>query len=169
MFFGWGSHPYSYNSTAWVEPVAMFGEPDYQAPLGPVQGRNLVHIGQDIADALVHCQNGEGYWHYNCQQGGIDGSTNGWPPEALRLLNRKFGIETYAWARNLQRNRLNGHSGTSGCYYHGWRTTLSGNCLTGYGWTEDQSRETGAAGKINQLLQAAQGVNYNAAGAATDS
>lgn len=164
LFFGWSNYQYSYASTAWAEPVAQFGNPDYVSPIGPTRGRDLRHVGQDIADTMVHCLNGSGYWMYNCRQNGIDGSTNGWPSEALRLLHRKLGSETYAWARDAQRNSLNAYSSASGCKYGSFRNTLSGNCLTGYGWTENESRATAAAGEIDGLLTAVQGVDHTRVG-----
>ena len=164
LFMNWGSgYRYSYTSTAWVEPVAQFGNLDYESPIGPTAGRTLRHISQDLADAMTHCQSSDGWWHYSCNQTGTDASTNGWPPEALRLLERKAGAETYAWHKTQQRNKLNGHCDHRGCYYSSWKPALAGNGLTGYGWTEDQIWD-GNNANIRGLLNAAQGYNYTGAG-----
>ena len=136
-------HWSSYGASAWVEPVASFGDPDYVSPVGSanVVGRTLRSIGQDLADGLIHCMRGDGGWFYSCGGGGgstNDGSTNGWAPESLRLLERKFGTETYQWAKDRQRNWLNAHCNNGTCNYHHGDARLSGNALVGYGWTEDQ-------------------------------
>ena len=141
-----GGQPYfsSYASTAWVEPMANFGNPDYVAPAGPANifGRTLRSIGQDLADGLVQCMGADGGWYYSCQNGGgstNDASTDGWAPESLRLLQRKFGTETYGWARDRQRAWLGANCANGSCVYHNGGFKLSGNALVGYGWTENQT------------------------------
>ncbi|MCA9540763.1 MAG: hypothetical protein KC620_17810, partial [Myxococcales bacterium] len=140
---GFGHWP-SYGATAWIEPIANFGNPNYVAPAGPgnVFGRTLRSIGQDLADGIVQCRTSDGGWYYDCRNNTIthsDGSTNGWAPESLRLLQRKFGTETYQWAKNDQRNWLRAHCGNGSCTYDGGGPKLSGNALVGYGWTEDET------------------------------
>ena len=164
FFLSYGSgYSNSYSASAWIEPIAMFGDPTYVAPIGVGSGRTLHEIGQDMADAITHCQSADGWWHYNCQQTGTDASTNGWPPEALRLLQRKLGVETYDWAKNMQRAKLNQWCNGNGCYYGGWKPSLSGNGLTAYGWTENEHYDPANA-NVQGLLTAAQGYNFTAAG-----
>ncbi len=151
---GGGSHWSSYASTAWVEPLANYGNAEYRTPGGEnnVRGRELQDLAGDLADGLVYCMADSGQWYYSCRSDGhADASTNGWAPEALRLLERKFGTNTYGWAKDRQRNWLNAHcSGNSnddyrlfGCNYHtenvgGGYGKLAGNALVGYGWTQEQ-------------------------------
>ena len=137
----------SYGSSAWVEPLAQFGDGDYVAPAGPANifGRTLREIGQDLADGMVHCQGSQGGWYYQCGGNGNDGSTNGWNPEALRLLDRKYGVDTYQWAKNAQRAWLGANCANGSCSYDGGGWKLSGNALVGYGWADDQAYNTGDA------------------------
>ena len=146
----------SYASTAWVEPLANFGDPNYRLPGGEanIRNRTLADVGQDLADGLIYCAGEDGGWYYTCRNGNgstSDASTNGWAPEALRLLERKFGTETYGWAKDRQRTWLNdvcnagdnANDDLYGCSYHvhgpaGKRGKLAGNALVGYGWTENQ-------------------------------
>ena len=140
----WGissSHWSSYESTAWAEPVANFGDPNYisQAGSAATFNRSLRDIGQDLADGLVRCMTTNGGWFYSC--GGastVDASTTGWAPEALRLLERKYGVETYDWARTQHRSWLSSYCPSGICSYHGGGPKLAGNALVGYGWTENQ-------------------------------
>ncbi len=143
-----GYYSATYGGSAWVEPIASFGNPDYVAPAGAanVFGRSLREIGQDLADGLVQCMTSDGAWFYTCQNGAgttNDASTNGWSPESLRLLRRKFGTETYQVARDRQRNWLGRYCPNGRCVYHttdhpGPQARLSGNALVGYGWTENE-------------------------------
>ncbi len=133
----------SYASTAWVEPLASFGEPDYVSPVGQaaIRGRTLRSLGQDLADGLIQCSRSDGGWHYGCDNGNwttTDASTNGWAPESLRLLERKMGLETYQDAKNQQRVWLGNHCPNGDCSYHHGGYKLSGNALVGYGWVDDQ-------------------------------
>lgn len=154
----WGSQ--SYTTTAWIEPIASFGSRTYVSPVGRdgVVNRQLLDIGQDLADGLVQCMTNSGNkggWYYTCKnQGGqtSDASTNGWAPEALRLLERKFGVDTYDWAKTLQRNWLGAYCPNSRCTYHSGDSRLSGNALVGYGWTEDQRYSPDDAKVHNQVL-----------------
>jgi hypothetical protein len=142
----WGVE--SYATTAWVEPIIGFGNRDYVAPAGRVgiRGRTLRDLGQDLADGLVQSMNNSatgGGWYYTTLNGGAtshdDASTNGWAPEALRLLERKFDVQTYQWAKDRQRLWLQSHCPNGRCTYHSGDGRLSGNALVGYGWTEDQT------------------------------
>ena len=151
---GGGTHWSSYASTAWVEPIANYGNGDYQVPGGEnnVIRRELRDLAGDLADGLVYCMADSGQWYYSCRSDGhADASTNGWAPEALRLLERKFGTNTYSWAKDRQRGWLNAHCSDNhngdhrlfGCNYHveqigGGYGKLAGNALVGYGWTQDQ-------------------------------
>ena len=116
-------------------------------------GAELQDLGGDLADGLVYCMSASGQWYYSCRNDGHpDASTNGWAPEALRLLERKFGTNTYSWARDTQRGWLNRHCSDNsnndhrlfGCNYHiewnynGGVGKLAGNALVGYGWTQYQ-------------------------------
>ena len=135
----WGG----YEASAWAEPLASFGSADYVAPAGPagVFGRTLGDIGQDLADGVVQCVTGNGGWYYTCQNGGgttNDASTNGWSPEALRLLERKMGVETYQFAKDNQRRWLQQNCANGICVYGYRDARLSGNALVGYGWVDDQ-------------------------------
>ncbi len=154
-----GSYTSSYTSSAWIEPVANFGAPDYVSPVGPagVFGQTLRQVGQDLADSLVHCQGADGWWHYSCQAQSTDCSTNGWAPEALRMLERKLGVVTYDWAKTAQRNKLAQYSGASGCYYSSWKHELSGNGLVAWGWTEDETLDPNNA-NVMGLLTSVQNV-----------
>ncbi len=162
---GAGAYVYSYEASAWIEPLANFGNPEYVSPVGPagVFGQTLASVGQDMADALAHCQGADGWWHYTCQAQSTDASTNGWPPEAMRLLERKFGVETYDWAKTAQRAKLNTYCNGNGCYYGNWNVNLSGNGLVAYGWTQDQVLDPNNANQSG-LLTAIQSVNHTAAG-----
>ncbi|MGC6415720.1 MAG: hypothetical protein ACON3Z_01240, partial [Bradymonadia bacterium] len=156
--WGWGS----YGSTAWVEPVVNYGNASYRVPGGEgnVRGRTLRDLGGDLRDGVLYCMAGSGQWYYSCRADGHpDASTNGWAPESMRILGRKFGMNTYGWARDRQRNWLNGNcsSGSNndhnlfGCRYHvhgpGGVGKLAGNALVGYGWTQlqDFNNNTGDA------------------------
>ena len=81
-------------------------------------GSGTPSAAQDLSDGLVYCQGDNGGWYYSCRGDGPDGSTNGWAPEGLRLLNRKYGAETYNWARDRQREWLLNHC-RDNCSYHG--------------------------------------------------
>ena len=151
------SHWSSYESTAWVEPLANFGDPNYvsQAGTSGTFNRTLKDIGQDLADGIIRCMTGNGGWYYSC--GGAsttDASTTGWAPEALRLLERKYDIETYDWAKNTHRSWLSSYCPSGNCSYHGGGPKLSGNALVGYGWTEDQVNS--GAGQTQASINAAQ-------------
>jgi hypothetical protein len=156
----WGissSHWSSYESTAWVEPIANFGDPTYVSQAGgdATFNRTLKDIGQDLADGLVRCMTTNGGWHYGCGTSTTtDASTTGWAPEALRLLERKYGVETYDWARNLHRNWLASYCANGNCSYHGGGPKLAGNALVGYGWTENQVYS--GAGQPGAAVDAAQ-------------
>jgi hypothetical protein len=173
----WGS----YGSTSWVEPIANYGSATYQAPGGEggIQGRTLAWIGGDLADGVIHCMGGSGQWFYGCRSDGhADASTNGWAPEAMRLLERKFGTNTYGWAKDRQRGWLNAHcSGNSnndhrlfGCSYHnewccnGGVGKLAGNALVGYGWTQNENWNNDAGGarwRMNEHWRAATRLDHN--------
>ncbi|MEE2758177.1 MAG: PKD domain-containing protein, partial [Myxococcota bacterium] len=155
--WGWGS----YGSTAWVEPVVNYGNADYRVPGGEgnVRGRSLRDLGGDLRDGILYCMGGSGQWFYSCRSDGHpDASTNGWAPESMRILGRKFGMNTYGWARDRQRNWLNGncsHGSNNnhylfGCRYHvhgpGGIGKLAGNALVGYGWTQLQDFNNDAGG-----------------------
>ena len=151
-----------YEGSAWPEPIASFGDPDYVSPVGAdgVFGVNLRNIGQDVADMLAHCMGDNGGWHYSCRQNATLTSTNGWPPEAMRMLDRRLGAETYQWAKDAQRAYLNSKcSGPAGCAYgNSTYEHLAGNGLTGYGWTEDETYDPNNA-EVHGLMLAAQSVN----------
>jgi hypothetical protein len=154
-----GSHPHSYESTAWIEPIASFGSGDYISPAGNAATfeRSLRDIGQDLADGLVKCMTADKAWYYSCQNGSgstTDASTNGWAPEALRLLERKYGVETYQAAKDGQRAWLGTYCPNGICVYHHVGAQLSGNALVGYGWTQDQTFDVnGVAGPSWQAVQ----------------
>jgi MYXO-CTERM domain-containing protein len=143
--FNTDSHTPTYGASAWAEPIAQFGDGSYVAEAGRagVHGRRLDSIAQDLADGLVHCAGPNGGWYYSCNGNGGDASTNGWAPEALRMLERKYGVETYAAAKNNQRSWLGSYCANGSCSYHhgGWK--LSGNGLVGYGWVDNQNFNTG--------------------------
>jgi len=159
------SHTTSYVSTAWAEPFAEFGNPDYESPVGRdgVFGHTLRDIGQDVADELVRCQGSSGWWGYSCGQNITDCSTNGWAPESLRLLHRKLGSETYEAHKTSQRNKLNTGTGARGCLYGSWKHSLAGNGLVGYGWTENEIFDPNNA-NVTGLLQSVQNVHPNSYG-----
>ncbi len=148
------SYWFSYESTAWVEPIALFGSADYVAEAGDngVFGRTLTVIAQDLADSFIHCMGADSGWSYVCA-GGVgtsnDASSNGWAPEALRLLERAFGIETYQAYRAGQKTWLEVNCPSGICPYHGGGNKLAGNALVGYGWVDqelfDVQSESGAA------------------------
>ena len=151
------SHWSSYESTAWVEPIANFGDATYVSQAGgeATFNRTLKDIGQDLADGLVRCMTSNGGWHYECGTSTTtDASTTGWAPEALRLLERKYGIETYTWAKNMQRNWLSMNCPNGFCSYHSGGSKLAGNALVGHGWTEDQVNS--GAGQTQGSINAAQ-------------
>ena len=167
---GGSSHWSSYGSTAWVEPVANFGSARYRVPGGEdrVRGRELQDLGGDLADGLVYCMSASGQWYYSCRNDGHpDASTNGWAPEALRLLERKFGTNTYSWARDTQRGWLNRHCSDNsnndhrlfGCNYHiewnynGGVGKLAGNALVGYGWTQYQDFNDNRGDAVWRMLE----------------
>lgn len=131
----------SYESTSWVEPIANFGSPDFIARSGnnATFNRSLREIGQDLADGLVRCMTSNGGWDYGCATATThDASTSGWAPEGLRILERKFNVDTYTWAKNNHRNWLSSNCPNGVCSYGvGWQ--LSPNALVGYGWTENQT------------------------------
>ncbi len=152
------SHTTSYLSTAWIEPVAQFGNPDYISPVGGdgVFGNSLHHIGQDLADRLISGMKGNYWWHYEWNSGAsTDCSTNGWAPESLRLLHRKFGTDTYEWAKSGHRETSDGLNGTNGCHYGSRKVSLAGNGLVSYGWTQE---EDSSYYKVQELLTAVQSV-----------
>ncbi len=137
----------SYESTSWVEPLANFGNPNYISPVGRigVLGQSLQNIGQDLADGLIQCMTADGAWFYTCSNlAGVtdDASTNGWAPEALRLLNRKLGVETYDSYKQKQKTWLATHCPSGSCTYDGGGGKLSGNALVGYGWVENEISTT---------------------------
>ena len=147
-------HYSSYVSTAWTEPIAGFGNPDYLAPAGPngIQGRTLSSIGQDMADGLVDCMSSNWGWFYGCGGGSHnDASTNGWAPEALRLMNRKFGAIVDESYKTGQRNWLNAYCPNGVCVYHHAGTHLAGNALVGYGWTQNQTNDGTSQPSVNAL------------------
>jgi hypothetical protein len=151
------NHYSSYESTAWVEPIANFGDAGYVSPVGSnaTFNRSIQDISQDLADGLVHCMTGNGGWGYSCNEAVThDASTNGWAPEALRLLERKYGVETYDWAKNNQRNWLASYCPNGLCSYHNGGPKLAGNALVGYGWTEDENfNDNGVAGSSLNAIQ----------------
>ena len=166
----WGSE--SYATTAWVEPIVGFGNRDYVAPAGraSIRGRTLQSIGQDLADGLVQSMNNSatgGGWYYTSYNGGAsahnDASTNGWAPEALRLLERKFDVETYQWAKNRQRLWLQTYCPNGRCVYHDGDGRLAGNALVGYGWTENQTFDPNNA-QLSALLNSVQALNHGSLG-----
>ena len=151
------SHWSSYESTAWVEPLANFGDPNYvsQAGTSGTFNRSLRDIGQDLADGLIRCMTGNGGWHYGCGSSTTtDASTTGWAPEALRLLERKYNVETYNWAKTSHRSWLSSYCPSGNCSYHGGGPKLAGNALVGYGWTENQINS--GAGQTQASINAAQ-------------
>ncbi len=134
---------FSYESTAWAEPVALFGDPGYVATVGGAgtAGRALREISQDLADGLIDCMGADHGWSYVCARGvGVsdDASSNGWAPEALRLLERAYGVDTYEEARAGQRAWLALRCPGGVCPYHGGGPKLSGNALVGYGWADQE-------------------------------
>ena len=151
---------FSYESTAWVEPIALFGARDYVAQAGTdgVFGRNLRGIAQDLADALINCMGQDFAWSYVCAAGvGVsdDASSDGWAPEALRLLARAYDIETYQAAKSGQKTWLATHCPQGICTYHGGGPKLSGNALVGYGWVDEELfDEQGPSGEAWQQLGA---------------
>jgi hypothetical protein len=158
----------SYATTAWVEPIVGFGNMDYVAPAGRagIIGRTLRDLGQDLADGLVQSMNnsaGGGGWYYTSLAGTAtahnDASTNGWAPESLRLLERKFGVQTYAWAKDRQRLWLNTYCPNGRCQYHSGDGRLAGNALVGYGWTEDQTFNPANAQVVSHV-NAVQGLDH---------
>lgn len=151
---------FSYESTAWIEPIALFGDQTYVAQAGRdgVFGRNLRSLSQDLADALVNCMGDDFAWSYVCANGvgqSDDASSNGWAPEALRLLERTYAIETYDVARLGQRSWLSIHCPNGICPYHGGGPKLSGNALVGYGWADEEVfNEQGESGDAWRQLSA---------------
>ena len=137
-----------------VEPLALFGSANYVAEVGDngVFGRSLRAIAQDLADSFIECMGADSGWSYVCA-GGVgtsdDASTNGWAPEALRLLERAFGIESYPLYRAGQKTWLELNCPGGICPYHGGGNKLAGNALVGYGWVDqenfDLQGESGAA------------------------
>ena len=134
----------SYESTSWAEPIANFGNEEYISPVGRehIFGNNLKNISQDVADGLIQCMTLDGAWFYTCSNlNGFtdDASTNGWAPEALRLLKRKHGISDYDDYKTIQRNWLSTHCPNGNCSYDGGGGKLAGNALVGYGWTQNEA------------------------------
>ncbi len=150
----------SYESTSWAEPLANFGNPEYISPVGRqgIFGNSLKHIGQDIIDGLLQCTTSDGAWFYTCSNmGGVtdDASTNGWAPEAIRLLKRKFNNVDYDAFKIKQRNWLALHCPNGICFYDGnGNGKLAGNTLVGYGWTENEDLNTNA--QVNASVNAIQ-------------
>lgn len=143
----------SYESTAWTEPIANFGNPNYISPVGRngVFGISLKNISQDLVDGLIQCMGQDGGWFYTCSNligFTDDASTNGWAPEALRLLKRKYGVINYDQYKTTQRNWLGTHCPNGICTYDGNISKLAGNALVGYGWTENET-----IGGSNQVIQ----------------
>jgi hypothetical protein len=139
----------SYESTAWAEPLANFGNPDYISPVGRVgiYNTSLKNIGQDLIDGLLQCTTSDGAWFYTCMNMTSvtdDASTNGWAPEAIRLLKRKFYNIDYDSFKNKQRTWLSIHCPNGVCAYDGPGPKLAGNTLVGYGWTENEDINTNA-------------------------
>ncbi len=150
----------SYESTSWAEPLANFGNPEYISPVGRqgIYGNSLKHIGQDIIDGLLQCTTSDGAWFYTCSNlGGVtdDASTNGWAPEAIRLLKRKFNNVDYDAFKIKQRNWLSIYCPNGICFYDGnGNGKLAGNTLVGYGWTENEDLNTNA--QVNASVNAIQ-------------
>jgi len=150
----------SYESTAWAEPLANFGNPEYISPVGRqgIFGSNLKNIGQDIIDGLLQCTTSDGAWFYMCSEMSFttdDASTNGWAPEAIRLLKRKFNNVDYDAFKTKQRNWLALHCPDGICTYDGnGNGKLAGNTLVGYGWTENEDLNTNA--QVNASINAIQ-------------
>ena len=175
--WGWGS----YGSTAWVEPMVNYGTTEYRAPGGEgnINGRTLRDIAGDLRDGVMYCMGGSGQWFYSCRSDGHpDQSTNGWAPESMRLLGRKFDINTYDWARDRQRGFVHGccsHNNNGdhrlfGCSYHpewgysGGVGKLAGNALVSYGWTQYQNFEDNrgdTAWRMREHWRAATRLNHN--------
>ena len=150
-------HWSSYESTAWVEPIANFGDGNYvsQAGSSATFNRSLKDIGQDLADGLIRCMTSNGGWHYGCGESSTtDASTTGWAPEALRLLERKYNVDTYTWAKNSQRSWLSSYCPNGYCSYHNGGPKLAGNALVGHGWVENQVNS--GAGQTQASINAAQ-------------
>jgi streptogramin lyase len=137
-----GGNWMAYGSTAWSEPLGGFGNANY---VSPRHGHNFRSLAQDVADGLVYCQGGNGGWYYSCQGSGPDGSTNGWAPEGLRIMKRKYDSNTYNWARDRQRSFLRSHCWNS-CSYHGGGWKLGGNALVGWGWVREEDFDWNADG-----------------------
>ena len=149
----------SYESTAWVEPLANFGNPNYISPVGRdgIYGENLKNIGQDLIDGLLQCTTSDGAWFYTCSNmAGItdDASTNGWASEGIRLLKRKFNNVDYDSFKTKQRTWLNLYCPNGNCFYDGGGGKLAGNALVGYGWTENE--DSTLNGQITQAVNSIQ-------------
>lgn len=150
-------HWSSYESTAWIEPIANFGNPEYvsQAGSSATHNRSLRDIGQDLADGLIRCMTPNGGWYYTCGAGSTtDASTTGWAPEALRLLERKYNIDTYQWAKDNHRTWLSANCSNGNCSYHNGGPKLAGNALVGHGWVENQVNS--GVGQTQASINAAQ-------------
>jgi len=150
----------SYESTAWSEPLANFGNSSYISPVGRqgIFGNDLKNIGQDIIDGLLQCTTSDGAWFYTCSNmAGVtdDASTNGWAPEAIRILKRKFNNVDYESFKTKQRDWLSLYCPNGICYYDGnGNGKLAGNTLVGYGWTENEDLNTNA--QVNASINAIQ-------------
>ena len=96
---------------AWGAPIALFGSANFEVAGGEqlVRGRTLKDLGQDLVDGLTHCADANGGWHYFCgrEDIGRDVSTSAWTASALELLERRLGVNTYPWARDAYRQKLN--------------------------------------------------------------
>ena len=150
----------SYESTAWSEPLANFGNSSYISPVGRqgIFGVDLKNIGQDIIDGLLQCTTSDGAWFYTCSNlagATDDASTNGWAPEAIRILKRKFNNVDYETFKTKQRDWLSLYCPNGICYYDGnGNGKLAGNTLVGYGWTENEDLNTNA--QVNNSINAIQ-------------
>lgn len=139
----------SYESTAWAEPLANFGNSSYISPVGRdgIFNNTLKNIGQDIIDGLLQCTTSDGAWFYTCSNmtgATNDASTNGWSPEAIRILKRKFNNVDYESFKSKQRNWLSIYCPNGICAYDGPSAKLAGNTLVGYGWIENENVNSNA-------------------------
>ena len=139
------SHPTSYAGGPILETLANFGDPLYEVPTGvegAVFGRTLAELSQDYADRLAHCLSdfggGAAGWGYLCNDGHLDNSTNGWPAEALRIVEDKNAVVVPQWLKDMQRAYVTAYCGSDGCEYTGRKGQLAGNGLTAWGMVNDQ-------------------------------
>lgn len=135
----------SYEGGPILETLANFGDPTYRVPTGvegDVFGRTLAELSQDYADTLAWCLSdfggGAAGWGYQCDDGHLDNSTNGWPAEALRIVTDKNGVVVPQWLRDMQRAYLVTYCGADGCEYTGRQPQLAGNGLTAWGMVSGQ-------------------------------